>query len=682
VTDAPRAKQVAHQWTRPTGVVDDPWAWLIDRDDPDTTAYLEAENAYSAAWFAGHQATVDEVFAEIKSRVQETDLSAPVAHGGWWYVTRSEEGASYPTYCRGRTADTATERVILDINVEAAGHEFFDVGVTEISHDHHLFAYSVDTDGGERYVTRIRDLRTNDDLPDRLTNTSWAGLAWAADNETLFYVTSDEQMRPHRVWRHLLGTEQADDVLVFDELDERFFVGVETSRSGEWVIISTSSKLSSEALVIPATNPTVDPVVVSPRRADVEYSVDHWGEVFVVLTNLDALDFRVMTAPIADPAAWTDLVAHQPGRRVMSVDTFEGHLVLHEWAGGQPRLRVLFADGTERPVELGSEPHDVEVDANPEWRTTEIRYRYQSFTTPPSVYAEHVRTGARELLKRTPTPNTDLGRYRAERLWATADDGAMVPVDVVHLADAQPDGTAPCVVYAYGSYEASMPPWFSAARLSLLDRGVVWALAHPRGGGEMGRGWYYDGRLLHKRNTFTDVIACAEHLADHGWTRRGRLAVRGGSAGGLMVGACVTMRPELWAAAVAEVPFVDVVSTMSDPSIPLTITEWDEWGDPRTEPFASYMLSYSPYDNTNPGEYPALYITAGLNDPRVSYHEPAKWIAKLRAVRTNDAPLIMRCEMGAGHGGPTGRYDAWLDEARILTFLLATLGDRVSPASE
>jgi oligopeptidase B len=672
VTNAPIAARRTHEWNRPTGTVADPWAWLFDREDPDTIAYLDAENAFTDAWFAERGDMVETIFQEIKSRVQETDVSAPVQHGGWWYVNRTEEGSSYSIHCRGRSQQTATDHVILDENVEAAGYDYFAVGSTELSHDHALLAYSVDIDGSERYTTYVRDLHSGQNLADQLTNTSWAGLAWASDRETLFYVTCDEAMRPHRVWRHRLGSDQADDELVFEDTDERFFVGVETTRSGDWIVISSGSKLSSEVWVIPADQPSSEPTVVVPRRPDVEYSVDHWGDHFVIHTNLDAEDFRVMTAPIVAPANWTELVPHRAGRRITMVEPFATHLALHEWSNGQPQLRLLFTDGSERTIDLGGAPHDIEFDANPEWIATTIRYSYQSLTSPPAVYSEHVRTGGRELLKQIPVPGLDARKYRSQRLWATADDGTKVPVDVVAHVDTPIDGTAPCVVYAYGSYEASMPPWFSVARLSLLDRGFVWALAHPRGGGEMGRRWYLDGKLLQKRNTFTDVIACAEHLAAEGWADKRRIALRGGSAGGLMVGACVTMRPDLWRSAVAEVPFVDVVSTMSDPSIPLTVTEWDEWGDPREEPFATYIASYSPYDNTVPAAYPALYITAGLNDPRVRFHEPAKWTAKLRAMRTNDAPLLLRCEMGAGHGGPSGRYDAWLDEARTLTFLLTT----------
>jgi oligopeptidase B len=666
----PLAKQIEHHWERPTGQVDDPWAWLRDRNDPDTIAYLEAENAYSDAWFADHDDLVETIFGEIKSRIQETDLTAPVKDGEWWYTARTEEGRNYPIHCRGRATADAGSGVLLDENLEAEDHDFFSVDAFDVSPDHQLLAWSADIEGGEKYTLRIRDLGTGVDTSDVVHDIAWCGTAWSHDNASLFYVTANEAMRPHKVWRHDLGTAQADDTLIFEETDERFYVYVELSRSGEWIIIDSRCKTFSEVSLIPADDPKREPMIVRPRVDDVDYAVDHWGDNFVILTNLDAEDFQVMTAPIDAPGVWKELVGHQHGRRIVAIEPFERQLVLHEWCDAQQRLRVLFAEGGERVFDLGPEPHEVDIDANPEWTSTTFRYRYQSLTAPITIYEEDVRTGDRTMLKQTPVPGVDLTKYRASREWATSHDGTLVPVDLVRHVDTPKDGTAPCLIYGYGSYESSEPPWFSPARLSLLDRGFVWALAHPRGGGELGRRWYLDGKLLNKRNTFLDTIAVTEHVVAQRWASPRRVAIRGGSAGGLLVGACMTMRPELFTAVVAEVPFVDVVTTMYDESLPLTITEWDEWGNPASEPLASYMLSYSPYDQTTARDYPALFITAGLNDVRVSYHEPAKWIAKLRAVRTNDAPLIMRCEMGAGHAGPSGRYDLWREEARTLTFLV------------
>jgi oligopeptidase B len=669
----PIAKQIDHQWERPTGNVNDPWAWLRDRNDPDTIAYLEAENRYSAAWFADHDELVETIFGEIKSRIQETDVTAPIKDGEWWYTSRTEEGRSYPIHCRGRSAEDAVADVMLDENLEAEGQDFFSVDAFDVSPDQRLLAWSADLEGGEKYTLHIRDLDSGADTADVVHDIAWCGTAWSHDNSSLFYVTANEVMRPYKVWRHDLGTDEADDTLVFEETDERFYVYVSLSRSGQWIIIDTRCKTFSEVLLIPADDPKQEPIIARPRTDDVEYAVDHWGDQFVILTNLDAEDFRVMTAPIDAPSVWKELIGHQHGRRIVAVEPFERHLVLHEWSDAQQRLRVLLGEGGERVFDLGPEPHEVEIDANPEWSSDTFRYRYQSLTTPMTIFQEDVRTGERTTLKQTPVPGVDLTKYTATREWAPSHDGTLVPVDLVRRVDTPTDGTAPCLVYGYGSYEASEPPWFSAARLSLLDRGFVWALAHPRGGGELGRRWYLDGKLLHKRNTFLDMIAVAQHVVTNGWAAADRIAIRGGSAGGLLVGACMTMQPELFAAVVAEVPFVDVVTTMYDEALPLTITEWDEWGNPATEPMASYMLSYSPYDQTTARDYPATFITAGLNDVRVSFHEPAKWIAKLRAVRTNDAPLIMRCEMGAGHAGPSGRYDLWREEARTLTFLITTV---------
>ncbi|HUF98195.1 MAG TPA: S9 family peptidase [Ilumatobacter sp.] len=670
--NAPVAKQIHQEWKRVTGDVDDPFAWLLDRDDPDTVSYLEAENVYANSWFATHTALLDDVFAEIKSRVQETDSAAPVPKDGWFYVSSTVEGKNYPIHQRGRSATAATAQLVLDQNVEAEDHEFFDLGAFEVSPDQRFAAWSADTRGDEHYLLRIRDIETAVDLDDELHDTTWAGVAWSADCTHLFYVVADDQERPYLVMRHEVGTSQAADVEVFVDHDERFYVGVGATRNGQAIIIQSGSKLSSECWVIDATNATEPPVCVRPRADDLEYHIDHWGDRWIVVTNLDAPDFRVMTAPLVAPSEWAELVAHEPGRRISGAEPFADHLALQEWFEAQPQIRIVARDGSTRPLVIDAEPHDVGVGANEEWHTERLRLTHQSLTVPARVIDVDVTTGEITVVKETPTPNVDLQNYVSTRVWATAPDGTALPIDVVHHVDTALDGTAPACVYGYGSYEISIPPWFSVARLSWLDRGGVWALVHPRGGGELGRNWYLDGKLLNKRNTFTDTLACCEHLAATNVAARNRIAIRGGSAGGLLVGACVTMEPERFASAVAEVPFVDVVTTMSDPSLPLTVTEWDEWGDPRAEPFASYMLSYSPYDHTAVADYPAIFITAGLNDPRVSYHEPAKWTAKLRTVNTGTSPILLRTEMGAGHGGASGRYDAWRDEARVLVFLLTT----------
>ncbi len=685
-----------HTWDRPAGPVDDPYAWMRDIDDPEFLQYLRDENAHTDAFFSTHHDLIETIFGEIKSRVQETDMSTPVRNGNWWYVSRTEEGLSYPVHQRGPTHDTADRFVLLDENVEADGHEYFDLGAFDASHDHRLFAWSMDTDGNERYTLRIRSFDdvtgAPTDHPDLIEGVSNAGTAWSRDGSSLFYVRPDAQERPFQVWCHRVGDVDAhNDVLVYEELDERFFVAIGETRSDEWIVIHSASKTSSEVRLATSTVTVADLVaggtadaftVVRPRRADIEYQVDHWGDRFVMTTNDAAIDFRVLTASVdaewTEAEAWTELVPHVPGRRISGADPFANYLVIHEWADAQPRLRILFRDSAlpERSIDLGEAPHDVDLSSNPEWTSDTIRFVTTSMVTPPSLFEEHTATGERVLLRQAPTPNVDLTQYVTRRLWAPSSRGGhevLVPLDIVHHVDTPLDGTAGAVLYGYGSYETSLAPWFSVARLSLLDRGIVFALGHPRGGGELGRQWYLDGRLTNKQHTFDDMIACSEHLVSEGIVAPQRLAIRGGSAGGLLVGACVTQRPDLYACVIAEVPFVDIVSTMSDPSLPLTVTEWEEWGDPRSEPFASVMAAYSPYDNTDPADYPALFVSAGLNDPRVSVHEPAKWVARLRAVNTGTAPLVLRTEMGAGHGGPTGRYDAWRDEARTLAFVLATI---------
>jgi oligopeptidase B len=660
-----------------------------DHGDPELVAHLRAENAHTGGWFAAHDELVTSIYEEIRSRIQETDLSTPVEHGGWWYVTRTEQGLAYPIHHRGPGREHATAQVVLDENVEARGHDHFDLGALDLSIDHRLAAWSADTAGDERYTLRIRDLATGEDLPDVVTDVANAGTAWSRDGAWLFYVRPDDQERPCEVWRHRLGTDPADDVLVLREHDERFHLAIGTTRSDEWIVVHAASKTTTEVHLVATAAPLDPPVPVMERREGIEYQVDHWGDRLVMVTNDDALDFRILVADVAtvigrthdddgprhraSPATWSELVPHEPDRRIVDVAAFAGHLVIEEWSAAQPRLRLLFRDGGGRTVEVDTEPHDVDLSANPAWDTDLVRYATQSLTGPPTLWEEHVRTGERSLLRRVPTPNVDLDAYVGRRLWATAPDGTDVPVDVVHRRGTPLDGTAPGVLYGYGAYEVSLPPWFSVARLSLLDRGWVWALAHPRGGGELGRRWYLDGKLLHKQHTFDDTLACADHLAAEGIVDGSRLAVRGGSAGGLLAAACAVQNPERFAAVVAEVPFVDLVTTMSDPSLPLTVTEWEEWGDPRSEPYAAAIAAYSPYDNTGPADYPAIYVTAGLHDPRVGVHEPAKWVARLRAVNTGTRPVLLRTELGSGHGGPTDRYEAWRDEARTLTFLLATV---------
>ena len=647
---------------------------MLDVNDEEFLNYLNAENEHANSWFDANADLTTTIVEEIRSRVEETDQSPAVRAGDWWYSSRTVEGLSYPIHCRSESrdkAETDEADVILDQNLEAEGHDFFDLGAFEPNHQHSLIAWSADTAGNEHYTLRIRDTANGRDLDDSIPDTTWGGVAWSSDSDHLFYVVADDTERPYQVRRHKVGTPTANDEVVFTDFDERFYVGIELTRSGRFIIIHSGSKTSSEVHLLDATDPLADPICVRPRADNVEYSVDDWGTKLVITTNLDAEDFCVMIAPHDDPGNWTPFIEHESGRRITAVEPFSGVLAIHEWVAAQPRIRLIDTGGTSRLIELVDQPHDIEFGPNETFDATTLRVRVQSLTQPSTVIDINLDDLSHEIIRQTPTPGVDLDDYVSERHWATADDGTKVPYDIVQHKDHA--GALPAVIYAYGSYEISLPPWFSVARLSLLDRGFAWVLVHPRGGGELGRQWYLNGKFLNKRNTFTDVIAATKDAITQGLVNGERLGIRGGSAGGLMVGACITMEPELFASAVAEVPFVDVVSTMSDPSLPLTVTEWEEWGDPRTEPYASYIESYSPYDNTRPGDYPALLITAGLNDPRVSVHEPAKWTARLRAVRTNDAPLLFKTEMGAGHGGPSGRYAAWEDEAKTLTFLIQTV---------
>ncbi|HSH22898.1 MAG TPA: S9 family peptidase, partial [Acidimicrobiales bacterium] len=665
-------------------VVDD-YAWLRQRDDPEVIAYLEAENAYTQAVMAHTAELQERLYEEIKGRIQETDLSVPVRKGDWWYYSRTEEGRQYPIHCRKPAGargqlepDTdAPEHVMLDQNLEAGDSEYFAVGAFDTTLDARLLAWSSDTSGSETYTMRFRDLTSGEDLADEIPGTYY-GTAWANDNHTFFYVRPDAAMRPHQLWRHRLGTPVSDDVLVHTEPDERFYLGVGTTKDERFVVLGLESKVTSEVWLLDAEDAAGEFQVVEPRRQDVEYSLEHWHDRFFIVTNADgAENFKLVEAPDATPgrAHWTDVVAHRPEVKLSGFDVFAGHLVLFERAEGLRRIRVKplgDGDGDDHVIDQPEEVSTASSGSNPEFDSTLLRYGYTSMVTPPTVFDYDMASRERTLRKQQPVlGGYDPDRYVTERLWATADDGTAVPISMVRRIDRLREVTAPALVYGYGSYEASMDPSFSSVRLSLLDRGFVFAIAHVRGGGEMGRRWYTEGKLLAKRSTFTDFLACARYLVEQGWTSPPRLAIRGGSAGGLLMGAVVNMAPEMFGAVVAEVPFVDALDTILDPSLPLTVMEWEEWGNPvaSAEVYA-YMKSYAPYENVEAKDYPPMLVTAGLNDPRVSYWEPAKWVARLRATKTDSNRLLLKTEMGAGHMGPSGRYDAWRDEAFVYAFLL------------
>ncbi|HZQ28065.1 MAG TPA: S9 family peptidase, partial [Acidimicrobiales bacterium] len=542
-----------------------------------------------------------------------------------------------------------------------------------------LLAYGIDYDGGERYTLRFRDLATGQDLPDTVEGTYY-GLAWAADNRTVFYVRPDDAMRPYQLWRHVLGTPVDEDVLVYQEDDERFFLHVALSKSEQWVFLQLNSKVTSEAWVLAAHSPLENFRVVEPRQQGVEYSIEHHSDWFLIVTNADgAENFKLVRAPVTAPgrAQWEDVVPLRPDVKLDGIEVFARWLVLWERAEGLRRIAVRsFDSGDTHIVEQPESVYTVSGDANLEFETDAFRFSYQSLVTPRSVYDYDMQTRDRELLKQQPVlGGYDPSKYETFRVWATAPDGVHVPMSVVHRKGLALDGSNPTLLYGYGSYEISIEPTFSSLRLSLLDRGFVFAIGHVRGGGEMGRRWYEDGKLLKKRNTFTDFVACAERLVEGRWTSPDQLVIRGGSAGGLLMGAVTNMRPDLLRAVVAEVPFVDCLTTIMDETLPLTVLEWEEWGNPvESKDVYEYMKSYSPYDNVHSGPYPRILATGGLNDPRVSYWEPAKWVQRLRDRSGAGSSVLLKTEMGAGHMGPSGRYDAWRDEAFVYAFMLDAVG--------
>jgi len=676
----------------------DDWYWLRDKDDPAVIAHLEAENAYTEAVMAGTRPLQEAIYAEMVARIEETDLSVPVRKGAWLYYGRTVEGSSYGIHCR-RAVDGPedAERVLLDENALAEGHDYFALGNFAVSPDHGWLVYSTDTTGGERYTMRFRDLTTGLDTEESIDDTSY-GSAWANDNATVFYVRVDEAMRPFQLWRHRLGTDPATDVLVIEEPDDHFYLGVGRTKDDRFVLCGLDSKVTSEVRVLDADRPEGEFRVIEPRRQGIEYGVDHdrgdpdTGRAarFLIVTNDGAEDFRLMEAPEDTPGRghWTEVLPAREGVRLDAVDPFDRYLAVYEREDGGTRMRVIeHATGASTAVVQPESPSTVWGEANPEYEATVLRYGYTSLVTPRSVFDLDLGSGELTLLKRQPVLGAfDPARYRTGRQWATADDGTRVPISLVYRPDLVGDprdggGDAPCLLYGYGSYEASMDPTFSSLRLSLLDRGFVFAIAHVRGGGELGRHWYEDGKFAAKPNTFSDFVACARHLVEGGWTSPDRLAARGGSAGGLLMGAVANLAPELFRAVVAEVPFVDCLTTILDETLPLTVLEWEEWGNPVTDrAIYDVMKSYTPYDNVvatrpdgTPVRYPDILATGGLSDPRVGFWEPAKWVARLRYANP-DNRVLLKTEMGAGHGGPSGRYDAWRDEAFVYAFILDALG--------
>jgi oligopeptidase B len=654
----------------------DDYFWLREKTNPEVIKYLEAENAYTAAVLKPTEPLQEALYKEFLSRIQQTDTDVPVKERGYWYYSRTEEGKQYPIYCRKKGTQDAPEEVLLDGNAMAQGTKFFSIGPRRVSDDGNLLAYATDTTGFREYLLSVKDLRTGKLVEDKLAKV--AGFAWAADGKTLFYVTEDPAKRPHQLWRHTLGQPKDKDILVYEEKDPLFNLGVSRSRDGKYLYRTSTSFTSSEQAYLPAADPAGEWAVIEPRQPGLEYDAEHRDGLFYIRTNKDATNFKVVMCWVARPGLknWTDLEPYDPKVFVRDVDVFKNYVVVTARVNGLPQLLVrdVWTGGTHA-VEFPEAVYEAGLGANPEFDTPTVRLTYTSFVTPPSVYDYDLKTKERKLLKRQPVlGGYDPDRYQTERLFATAPDGTQVPISVVYKKGLRRDGTAACLLYAYGSYGATMPVAFDPTRLSLLDRGVVYALAHVRGGGDLGRTWYDDGKMLKKKNTFTDFVACADHLVKSGYSSRFRLAVQGGSAGGLLIGAALNLRPDLCQAAVLQVPFVDVVNTMLDESLPLTTQEFQQWGNPRVREEYEYLKSYCPYTNLKRGRYPAILVTTSLNDSQVMYHEPAKYVAKLRTLKTDPYPLLLETNMDGGHGGASGRYDVLRERALVMAFVLDQLG--------
>ena len=669
----PVAKVVPERLETHGDVRVDDYHWLRQREDPEVIAYLEAENAYTRALMAPTEGLQEELYQEMVGRVRQDDSTVPWALGDYLYYTRYEEGKQYPLHCRRKGSMDAPEEVLLDVEAMAPGQGYFSVGRWEVSPGGGLLAYGVDTRGRRFYTIEIKDLergRVLERIPDVTSN-----IVWAEDDRTLFYARQDpETLRSYQIWRHRVGTDPARDVLVYQEDDETFGCRISKTRSREYLLIGSSQTLTTEYRALEADDPIGEFRVIEPRERGHEYHVDHHGEHFYLRTNLDASNSRLVRAPVDRPGRehWEEVLPHRGDVLLQGIELFRDHLVVRERRDGLVRLRIRpFSGEGEHEIDFSEPAYSARPRSNREFDTAVLRIGYSSLTTPDSVYDYDMRTRERKLRKRQEVRGGfDPLHYRAERLWAPAPDGTRVPISLVGRRRAEPGGPRPVLLYGYGSYGASMDARFRPNVLSLLDRGFCFAIAHVRGGQEMGRHWYEDGKLLRKLNTFTDFIACGEHLVEQGYARPDGLYAMGGSAGGLLVGAAVNMAPELFAGVIAEVPFVDVVTTMLDASIPLTTSEWDEWGDPRDPTYYHYMLSYSPYDQVEAQAYPHLLVTAGLHDSQVQYWEPAKWVARLRATKTDDHRLLFKCDMEAGHGGVSGRYRQYRDQAFQYAFLL------------
>ncbi|MCA8829982.1 S9 family peptidase [Hymenobacter pini] len=674
----PVAAIKAKELKSPFGTRTDNYYWLNERENPQVISYLNAENAYFEQQMAPAKALEEKLFQEIKGRIQEKDESVPYRENGYYYYTRFEPGAEYPIYCRKKGSLSAPEEILLNANELGKGKSYYQIGGFEVSDDNQVLAYSEDVVSRRLYTLRFRNLKTGQLYPEQITNTS-GNAVWAADNKTVFYTKKDPNtLLDYQLYRHTLGTDPSKDQLVYEEKDNTYRIGVHRSKSRQYVFLTIGSTMSSETRYLDARRPTEALKVFLPREADHLYEVEHFGNDFYVRSNAGAPNFRLLKTPVTNTAktAWQEVIAHRPDVFLENMELFKDYLVLGERKEGLLQLRVIrWKDKQEHYLNFGEPAYTAGISINPEFDTPVLRYSYSSLTTPNSTYDYDMATRSKKLLKEQAV----LGGFKkedyvTERVYATAADGTKIPVSIVYKKGFKRDGTAPVLQYAYGSYGYSTNPTFSSARLSLLDRGFAYVICHIRGGQEMGRQWYENGKKLKKKNTFTDFTDCSKFLIDQKYTSADKLFAMGGSAGGLLMGAVVNNHPEYYKGVVAAVPFVDVVTTMLDESIPLTTGEYDEWGNPNQKEFYDYMLSYSPYDQVKAQAYPNMLVTTGLHDSQVQYFEPAKWVAKLRTLKTDNNLLLLHTDMAAGHGGASGRFKSIHDTAQQFAFMLMLLG--------
>ena len=656
----------------------DNYFWLNERDNPAVLEYLTKENEYTDHVLKDTKELQEKLYQEIIGRIKQTDMSVPYKENGYYYYTRYEEGKEYPVYCRKKENLEAAEEVLLNVNEMAKGYDYYNVGGFSVSPDNRLLSFGVDTVSRRMYTLHIKNLETGEILPDEISQTTGSS-TWAADNKTLFYSLKDTgTLRPYKILRHSLGLPAEKDVTVYEEEDETYAAYVYKTKSKEYIIIALASTLSNEYRFLKADDPAGSFRVFHPREKELEYDIDHFENRFFIRTNLDAKNFRLMETPVTNTSktAWKEVIAHRDTVLLESFELFSDYMVLDERINGLTRFRVMnMKDKTEYYIDLPEQAYTAWFSANPEFDTRLLRFGYSSLTTPNSTFDFHMKTKERVLLKRQEVVgdfNPD--RYFSERIFATAGDGSKIPVSLVYRKGIKKDGSNPLLLYGYGSYGFTTDPYFSSVRLSLLDRGFIYAIAHVRGEQIMGRSWYDDGKLLKKKNTFTDFIDCAEFLIKENYTSPEKLMAYGGSAGGLLIGAVVNMKPELFKGVIAAVPFVDVVTTMLDESIPLTTSEYDEWGNPNEKVYYDYMLSYSPYDNVATKAYPNMLVTTGLHDSQVQYWEPAKWVAKLRDRKTDDNLLLLFTNMETGHSGASGRFETHRETALEYAFLLKLMG--------